>query len=65
VINVLRRQKGFLRVRTGRTALYSDLSLESSAAFGMPPNLRHWFSDGRAVAPVAGTLFTLLFPLEV
>ena len=28
------------------------------------PDLRDWFDDADAVSPVAGTLFTLLFPLE-
>ena len=65
MVDVLSRQKGFLRVRTGRLALYSDLSTDPVEHFGEAPVLNWWREDQRRSAPVAGTLFTLLFPLEV
>lgn len=55
---------GFMRLRTGRCALYADLRHNPVSRFGEPPDLRDWFDDADAVSPVAGTLFTLLFPLE-
>ena len=64
VVDLLRERKGFLRLRTGRTALYSDLSLEADSAFGAEPDLQDWFGDRIEGVPVVGTLFTLLFPLE-
>jgi hypothetical protein len=63
VIDLLRERNGFLRLRTGRLALFCDLGLEGQRAFGEPPDLREWFECGINSAPVAGTLFTLMFPL--
>lgn len=55
---------GFMRLRTGRCALYADFRQDPVSRFGEPPDLRHWFDEGGEVSPVAGTLFTLIFPLE-
>ncbi|MHB8283510.1 MAG: class I SAM-dependent methyltransferase [Caulobacteraceae bacterium] len=65
IIDALRRQRGFLRLRTGRTALYCDLSIEPNTPFGVAPALQHWFGGGGQVPYVVGSLFTLLFPLEI
>lgn len=63
VIDLLRERNGFLRLRTGRLGLFSDLGLEDQRPFGEPPELRPWSAQEVEVAPVAGTLFTLMFPL--
>jgi len=63
VIDLLRERNGFLRLRTGRLSLFSDLGLEEQRAFGELPELRDWADPSGRVAPIAGTLFTLLFPL--
>ncbi|UAJ12474.1 hypothetical protein [Polymorphobacter megasporae] len=63
VIDLLRERNGFLRLRTGRLSLFSDLGLEEQRAFGELPELRDWADPGGRIAPIAGTLFTLLFPL--
>lgn len=55
---------GFMRLRTGRCALYADFRQNPVSRFGEAPELRNWFDDASEVSPVAGTLFTLLFPLE-
>lgn len=55
---------GFMRLRTGRCALYADFRKDPVSRFGEPPELRHWFDGGGEVSPVVGTLFTLIFPLE-
>ena len=55
---------GFMRLRTGRCALYSDFRRDPVSQFGEPPDLRNWFDDADEVSPVAGTLFTLVFPLK-
>lgn len=55
---------GFMRLRTGRCALYADFRQDPVSHFGEPPELHDWFDGADGVSPVAGTLFTLLFPLE-
>lgn len=55
---------GFMRLRTGRCALYADLRKDPVNEFGEIPGLRDWFEEAGAVAPVVGTLFTLIFPLK-
>lgn len=59
----LTRAGGFMRVRTGRCAFYSNFVTDPQDTYGSQPVLRNWFEDTREAAPVAGTLFTLLFPL--
>ena len=63
VVDILRSNDGFLRVRTGRQALFADLGLEQGASFETPPCLRRWSTDRADAPPVAGTLVTLLVPL--
>ncbi len=63
VIDLLRERGGFLRLRTGRLGLFCDLGLEDQKPFGEPPELRAWSGPEVELAPVAGTLFTLMFPL--
>lgn len=65
VIDLLRERNGFLRLRTGRLSLFSDLGLEDQRTFGDLPELCDWVDPNGDVAPVAGTLFTLLFPLGI
>lgn len=55
---------GFMRLRTGRCALYSDFIDDPVSQFGDLPYLRDWFEGDGVAAPVAGTLFTLIFPLR-
>lgn len=55
---------GFMRLRTGRCALYADFRQDPVSQFGEPPELRNWFDGAVEVSPVAGTLFTLIFPLR-
>lgn len=64
LVDALSRQGGFLRLRTGRCALYANLAREPVRQFGQQPRLSHWFGGADPAAPVAGTLFTLLFPLQ-
>lgn len=61
VVDILRRQNGFLRLRTGRHSLYADLGVEQGRAYGDLPELRPW--QNLRLAPVVGTLFTFIMPL--
>ncbi len=63
VIAALRERNGFVRIRSGRLALFADLGVEQDLEFGIAPNLQHW-SAKRKLPPAAGTLFTFLMPLE-
>lgn len=65
VIDLLRERNGFLRLRTGRMALYCDLGAEAEQEFGEPPTLKHWIPDQDAAPIATGTAFTLMFPLGV
>ncbi|RXZ64239.1 hypothetical protein [Pelagerythrobacter rhizovicinus] len=62
VLRLLRRQKGFLRLRTGRLSFFIDFSDEEHAADGA---LRRYEQAGlAALAPVAGSLMTILIPMQ-
>lgn len=62
VLRLLRRQKGFLRLRTGRQSFYIDFSDEAHAA---ESTLRRYEqADLAALAPVAGSLLTILIPMR-
>lgn len=61
VVDILRRNNGFMRLRTGRQSLYADLGLQVDQTYGEPPELHPW-QDFR-LAPATGTLFTFLLPL--
>lgn len=62
VLRLLRRQKGFLRLRTGRLSFYIDFSDETHAADGTLH--RYEQADLSALAPVAGSLLTILIPMR-
>ncbi len=55
---------GFMRLRTGRCALHSNFVQDPVTEFGALPYLRNWFEEVHETPPVAGTLFTLIFPLK-
>ncbi|GGF50510.1 hypothetical protein GCM10011611_66220 [Aliidongia dinghuensis] len=63
VIRLLRRQRGFLRLRTGRLSLYADFSTPTETENEVwlqrydPP-------DQHALAPVSGSLLTVLLPMR-
>ena len=62
--NAMTAVGGFMRVRTGRCALYHDFAEEPSEGYGAPLQLQDWFERPGQAAAVVGTLFTLLFPLK-
>ena len=63
VRSLLRQQDGFLRLRTGRLSLYYDASRDSDSGTDDMP-LHAWRpGNGSALAPVAGSLLTILFPI--
>lgn len=64
LIDILRERGGFLRVRTGRQALFADLSLEADRTYDDLPELNHWFGNQQSAAPALGTLMTFLLPLS-
>jgi hypothetical protein len=62
VLRLLRRQRGFLRLRTGRLSFFIDFSNE---AHGADDTLRRYQqADLAALAPVAGSLLTILIPMQ-
>jgi len=63
VIEVLRQRDGFLRLRTGRQSLYADLARGRHQPFDAPAELLDWRSSRPPMAPVTGSLLTLLMPL--
>lgn len=63
VLRLLARERGFLRLRTGRVSLHADFSDER----GTPPaeNLESYVPDSQEqLAPVSGSLMTVLIPLR-
>lgn len=63
VIAILRKHRGFLRLRTGRQSLYANLADEAAQEFGAAPTLRP-FREGVRPPLATGTLLTLLLPLS-
>ncbi len=63
VLRLLRRQAGFLRLRTGRLSFFADFSRQSKAAeIG---ELSRYDPEGSPTfAPVSGSLLTLLIPMR-
>lgn len=63
VLRLLRRERGFLRLRTGRVSLHADYSAQAA-----PPDDEvlqyHHGADMARPAPVAGSLLTILIPLR-
>jgi len=62
VLRLLRRQKGFLRLRTGRLSFYMDFSAEEQVADAALH--RYVQDDLPSLAPVAGSLLTILIPMR-
>lgn len=63
VLRVLAKEQGFLRLRTGRMSMYADFS-NSAHASNDSGVLRSWSpSDGKELAPVAGSLLTIMLPM--
>ncbi|MFC3227053.1 hypothetical protein ACFOGJ_07425 [Marinibaculum pumilum] len=62
VMRLLGSQKGFLRLRTGRMSFYIDFSEEEQAA--EVALRRHEQADLDFLAPVAGSLLTILIPIR-
>lgn len=62
VMRLLRRQKGFLRLRTGRLSFYIDFSAEDQPTEAILQ--RYQQADLAALAPVAGSLLTILIPMR-
>lgn len=63
VLRLLRRQQGFLRLRTGRLSLHADFSAQVGGA--EDPLLTRFVPDGAAaLAPVSGSLLTILIPMR-
>lgn len=63
VIDTLRDRGGFLRIRTGKQALYADLSREPKRGYGEMPDLLPWFGPDSRPALAKGTLMTFLIPV--
>lgn len=62
MLRLLRRQKGFLRLRTGRLSFFIDFSNEAQEADDTLR--RNQQADIAALAPVAGSLLTILIPMQ-
>ena len=62
VMRLLHRQKGFLRLRTGRLSFYIDFSDQEHAVDTTLQ--RYEQGDLQALAPVAGSLLTILIPMQ-
>ena len=59
---LLRQQKGFLRLRTGRLSFFIDFSAEDQADEAILH--RYQQADLATLAPVAGSLLTILIPMR-
>lgn len=65
VLRLLRKKKGFLRLRTGRLSLWMDLSRSNwNGADGSIPELQVWRESGD-LALVRGSVLSLFVPLRV
>lgn len=65
VRKMLKRQDGFLRLRTGRTSLYYDALDDNDALKGSMP-LKSWKRPGGELpAAASGALVTILIPIRV
>lgn len=63
VLRLLSRERGFLRLRTGRISLHADFSASDWDSHG--DLLETWLPpDCERLAPVAGSLLTVLIPLR-
>ncbi|MGN6850616.1 MAG: hypothetical protein ACTHJK_14265 [Sphingomicrobium sp.] len=64
VLRILSRQRGFLRLRTGRLSFYVDFAAETQPAEGSAVLRRFDGADSPALANVAGSLLTILIPMR-
>jgi hypothetical protein len=62
VLRMLRRERGFLRLRTGRISLFADYSHPEEPLEA--PALQRFRPERDELAPVAGSLLTLIIPLR-
>lgn len=62
VLRILRQEGGFLRLRTGRLSMHADFSRDDPG--DGTAVLEMFRPEGRALAPVAGSLLTVLLPLR-
>lgn len=62
VLRVLRQERGFLRLRTGRLSIHVDFS-DPNAGEGLEA-LQVYRPENDALAPVSGSLLTVLLPLR-
>lgn len=62
VLRVLRQEGGFLRLRTGRVSLHANFSIEGTGE--ETAALELFRPEGDALAPVAGSVLTVLLPLR-
>ena len=62
VMRLLRRQKGFLRLRSGKLSSYIDFSDEDQG--GEAVLQRYQQSDLAGLSPIAGSLLTVLIPMR-
>lgn len=62
VLRVLRQERGFLRLRTGRLSIHADFS--DANAGEDPETLQVFHPTDGCLAPVAGSLLTILLPLR-
>ena len=63
VLRLLRRQAGFLRLRTGRLSFYLDFSARDKVD-GAAGLRRHEADDALGLAPASGSLLTILIPMR-
>lgn len=64
VVRLLDRQKGFLRLRTGRLSLYADLGADDVDVNTNGLQLQQWKPAGmQQQVKVSGSVLTILFPL--
>lgn len=64
VIRVLRRQRGFLRLRTGRLSFFADFTGTGGPVEGSQILQRWHNADSAPLATVAGSLLTIIVPLR-
>jgi hypothetical protein len=63
VLRLLRRQRGFLRLRTGRLSFYIDFSARHEPE-EVAPLRRHELDLAHGLSPVSGSLLTILVPMR-
>jgi hypothetical protein len=64
VLRLLRRQRGFLRLRTGRLSFFLNFSQEDQLGAESPVLRRYDPPDGAGMALAAGSLISILIPMR-